>query len=186
MDWFKELVGIRPLRCERCFARFSAFAPALRVSEPDPSARAPVTADMMAPRTQTVPDAATPLDEIQLIEEEWRQRIQPDGLVEETLCAQLAHATWHLRCLHRAEREAIAAAARNRSFNGESAVSLMTWRRSAEAAIQNALEQLEGYRRIGPGVTQAIPNHASDLMALSRAVETPRLHHHAASAAQMG
>jgi len=181
-DWLRGLVGIRPLRCERCFARFSAFAPVLRISVPSPSSKPPIIVDLVTPRPVTPPDAQLPLDEIQLIEEEWRQRIQPNGLVEETLCAQLAHATWHLRCLHRAERETIAAAARNRSFNGESAISLMTWRRSAEAAIQNALEQLEGYRRIGPGVPRPVTADVSDLLALSRAVEPPGLHHHAASA----
>jgi len=186
VDWLKELVGVRPLRCERCFARFSAFAPVLRVNVPNPAVKAPIIVDMATQWSQKVPDV-TPLDDIQLIEAEWRERIHPDGLIEETLCAQLAHATWHLRCLHRAEREAIAVAVRNRSFNGESAISLMTWRRSAEAAIHNALEQLEGYRRIGPAASKAVPAEVSGLLALSQALE-PQRHrrHHAASAAHVG
>ena len=117
----------------------------LQTQERDPDIKRPVAANLVSQRPAG-PPANSPLFEIQLIEDEWRHRIQPAGLVEETLCAQLAHATWHLRCLHRAERESIEAAARSRSFNGESALSLMTWRISAESAVKNALDQLHSYR----------------------------------------
>ena len=159
-------------------ARFSRFAPVLRISERKPETKAPISVDMSTPRLPMANPSFTSLDEIQVIEDEWRQRIQPEGLVEETLCAQLAHATWHLRCLHRAEREAIAAAVRNRSFNGESAVSLMTWRRSAETAIHHALEQLQSYRQISTGPTPALPAPAevNDLLALAHSVAHARSH----------
>jgi len=166
-EWLGELVGFRPLRCERCMIRFSAFAPVVRTIESKPRSKQPAAFTLPARRTPSVP-AATPLEEIRAIEDEWRQRVQPGGLVEETLCAQLAHATWHLRSLHRAERESIAAAARNRSFNGEAAVSLMTWRKSAESAIQSALDQLESYRRLNPGSSHLAP--AGDLLALANGI----------------
>ena len=169
-DWLRGLVGFRALRCERCLNRFTAFAPGVEVVKVAQRAP-PVDALALRPRYQTAL-RLTPLDEIQAIEDEWRQQIQPSGVVEETLCAQLTHATWHLRCLQQAEREAIAAAARDRRFNGDTAVSLMTWRRSAEAAIQTALEQLQGYRRLPSG--EAAPDGAlagsSDLLALAAGV----------------
>ena len=111
------------------------------------------------PRSQPVAVNPTPLYEIQAIEEEWRQHIQPTGMVEETLCAQLAHATWHLRCLHRAERESIAAAVQDRSFNGEHAMSLMTWRLSAENAVKTALDQFQAVRQFA----QHEPEHIASL-----------------------
>ncbi|MBY0502843.1 MAG: hypothetical protein K2X03_02970 [Bryobacteraceae bacterium] len=149
--------------------RFTAFAPVVEIWEQEPEAK--TAADLVTPRPNTNAPSM-PLDEIHAIEDEWRQRVQPEGLVEETLCSQLAHATWHLRCLHRAEREAILAAARNRSFNGEAALSLMTWRRSAEDAIQAAIGQLQTYRQIGPAVEpKLLPAfEIGDLLALSNSV----------------
>ena len=129
--------------------RFTAFAPGVVVVEVAPHTP-PIDALALRPRRKTAL-RLSPLDEIQAIEDEWRQQIQPSGVVEETLCAQLTHATWHLRCLQQAEREAIAAAAKDRCFNGDTAISLMTWRRSAEAAIQSALQQLQSYRRLPEG-----------------------------------
>lgn len=116
-----------------------------------------------------VPPAARPLDEIAALESEWREKVQPHGLHEETLCAQLAHATWHLRSLQRAEREAIAASVRQGSFNGEAAMSMMQWRLSAEQAVNGALEQLQSCRRMEQ---RALPaDGTSDLLALIRGVE---------------
>lgn len=178
----KEVFGVRPLRCERCVLRFSAFTPVLRVSEPKPERKAPVTFDLVSRRSQLVPDSASPLSEIQLIELEWQEKIQPDGLVEQTLCAQLAHATWHLRCLHLAEREALASAVSNRCFNGESVMSLMTWRRAAESSIQTALQQLQGYRQVGPSRGPTPQLGTSDLLALSEAVDPTATEHHLAFA----
>ena len=166
-DWLREFVGFRAIRCERCLNRFTAFAPKVEVLEAAPYTP-PVDALALRPRHRTAL-RLTPLDEIQAIEQEWRQQIQPAGVVEETLCAQLTHATWHLRCLQQAERESIAAAARERCFNGETAISLMTWRRSAETAIETALQQLQNYRRLGDGeAAQARAlNESKDLLALA-------------------
>ena len=149
--------------------RFNAFAPALCEMTPKP--RLP-HAILPAPRAQPPATSPTPLYEIQAIEEEWLQLIQPAGMVEETLCAQLAHATWHLRCLHRAERESIAAALQDRSFNGEYAMSLMTWRLSAENAVKAALDQLQTYRQFAqhePELVATLPP-ASELLALAHGV----------------
>ena len=150
--------------------RFTAFAPGVVAVEVAPHAP-PVDALAARPRPQTAL-RLTPLDEIQAIEDEWRQQIQPSGVVEETLCAQLTHATWHLRCLQQAEREAIAVAAKNRCFNGDTAVSLMTWRRSAETAIQTALQQIQSYRRLpeGEAVQDGSLDGSSDLLALAAGV----------------
>jgi hypothetical protein len=148
--------------------RFQAFAPVVKTSAVTASPRTyaqPASVTLLSNRGPT--DLRTsPLDEIQAIEEEWRLRIQPSGLVEETLCAQLAHATWHLRCLQRAEREAISVAAMNRAFNGETAASLMTWRLSSETAIRNALDQLQQYRSIN----EAEAAGSNSLLALRDAV----------------
>ena len=154
----------------------------LRISEPKLERKAPVTVDLVSRRSQLVPDPASPLSEIQAIELEWREKIQPDGLVEQTLCAQLAHATWHLRCLHLAEREALANAVNNRCFNGESVMSLMTWRRAAESSIQTALQQLHSYRQIGP-IRGPTPQLATrDLLTLTQAVDPLSTGHHLAFA----
>jgi len=88
------------------------------------------------------------LAEMQAIEDEWRRILQPASLVEETYCSQLAHATWHLRCLNQVERDVIAESVRRRAFNGQSAVQLMEWRRAAEATIQTALDKIETCRRL--------------------------------------
>lgn len=165
-DWLRGFIGFRALRCERCLNRFTAFAPGVEVMKVAPHAPL-VDALALRPRHQTAL-RLTPLDEIQAIEDEWRQQIQPSGVVEETLCAQLTHATWHLRCLQQAEREAIAAAARDRCFNGDTAVSLMTWRRSAEAAIQTALQQLQSYRQF-PAGDESLKG-SGDLLALAAGV----------------
>jgi hypothetical protein len=82
------------------------------------------------------------------IESEWRTILRPVNVMEETYCSQLAHATWHLRQLNQVERDVIAASVRNRSFNGDSALRLMEWRRSAEITIQSALDHLEAHRRL--------------------------------------
>ena len=160
-DWLGEFFGLRALRCERCLNRFKAFAPQVECLEVAPPV-SPVDALALLPRRHAPALRLTPLDEIQAIEDEWRQQIQPTGVVEETFCAQLTHATWHLRCLQQAEREAIAAAARDRCFNGETAHCLMTWRRSAEIAIQTALQQLRAYRQLAEG-----EEDCGDLMALA-------------------
>lgn len=169
-DWLRGFIGFRALRCERCLNRFTAFAPGVVMVEVSHHAP-PVDALALRPRHQTAL-RLTPLDEIQVIENEWRQQIQPSGVVEETFCAQLTHATWHLRCLQQAEREAIAVAARDRCFNGDTAVSLMTWRRSAETAIQTALQQLQSYRRLPEGEAgqDGSLDGASDLLALAAGV----------------
>ena len=150
--------------------RFTAFAPGVVAVEVAPRTP-PIDALALRPRRKTVL-RVSPLDEIQAIEDEWRQQIQPSGVVEETLCAQLTHATWHLRCLQQAEREAIAVAAKNRCFNGDTAISLMTWRRSAEAAIQSALQQLQSYRRLpeGDAVHDESLEGSSGLLALAAGV----------------
>ena len=149
--------------------RFTAFAPVVVAVEVAPRTP-PIDALALRPRRKTVL-RVSPLDEIQAIEDEWRQQIQPSGVVEETLCAQLTHATWHLRCLQQAEREAIAVAAKNRCFNGDTAISLMTWRRSAETAIQSALQQLQSYRRLPEGgVDQESLDGSSGLLALAAGV----------------
>ena len=169
-DWLRGFIGFRALRCERCLNRFIAFALGVEVVEVAPQAP-PIDALALRPRHQTAL-RLTPLDEIKAIEDEWREQIQPSGVVEETLCAQLTHATWHLRCLQQAEREAIALAARNRCFNGDTAVSLMTWRRSAETAIQTAIEQLQNYRRLSgaEAAQDESLNGSSDLLALAAGV----------------
>lgn len=186
-EFLKEFFGFRPLRCERCIHRFSAFVPALRIWEPDPEAKAPITVDLVSPRPAALLQPATsPLVEIAALEDEWRERLQPEGLVEETLCAQLTHATWHLRCLQRAELEAIATAAKNRSFNGNQAVSLMTWRRAAEESIRTALTQLQEYRQLASGEVREVPQleEVSDLLALMQAVQPTPVTERAASASQ--
>ena len=147
--------------------RFSAFAPLVESIEQ--RRRSKPVAAFTLPVDRPATTRESPLEEIQLIEDEWRERVQPRGVVEETLCAQLAHATWHLRSLQRAEREAIAAAARERCFNGDTAVSLMTWRRSAETAIQEALVQLKSYRDL-PGADQAPQESSQNLLALALGV----------------
>lgn len=165
-EWLKALVGIRTLRCQRCLGRYAAFAPALRevASAPQPTGGAvlpqPVRTRFVAPARQS-----SPLADIEAIEREWHSKIQPEGLVEETLCAQLAHATWHLRSVHQAERESIAASVRNGSFDGESALTLMQWRLSVEDKINSALEQLERYRQMAQ---RELPRASSvgDLLAL--------------------
>jgi hypothetical protein len=59
-------------------------------------------------------------------------------------------------------------------MNGESAASLMTWRLSAEAAIRNALEQLDSYRKMQLAED---PAPGRDLLALAEAVgATQRTH----------
>lgn len=153
LDSILGLLGVRALRCQSCGKRFYAFTPLLNQCEQKvKSVRVPKPVPLLPtlPVPYYVPTVArvSPVEEIQAIEEEWNRRIRPEGMVEETLCAQLAHVTWHLRCLHSAERETIAAAGKNHGFNYESAISLMRWRLSAESALTTALDQLESYRNM--------------------------------------
>lgn len=156
--------------------RFSAFAPVLVSEERLPATKPAISFEPTA-YEQPAAVRQSPLDQIRAIEEEWRERIQPSGTFEQTICAQLAHATWHLKSLQEAEREAILAAAMNRGLNGDSAVSLMSWRLSAEAAIRNALEQLESYRRILPIEPSMLPEQLS-LFALAQATKAEEVESH--------
>ena len=162
------LIGFRALRCQRCLSRFSAFAPSLREVEQSPRPTAGAVLPQPVRTAAVAAPSTTPLDEIHAIEQEWRARVQPLGLIEETLCAQLAHATWHLRSLHRAERESIAASVQRGSFNGEWAMSLMKWRLNSENAVNSALEQLEHYRRMEQRELPEAAPSVSDLMALAK------------------
>jgi hypothetical protein len=141
-------------------ARFYAFAPRLA---PPPESSAPLKPAELPVRLHHT----DPLLEIQLIEAEWRESIQPTNLIEETLCGQLAHATWHLRELNRTEREAIAHSVRNRSFDGDAALRLMQWRRSSEASIEAAPAQLAAYRGQPQAALAAGPG---DLHQLAKAI----------------
>jgi hypothetical protein len=117
----------------------------------------------------SIPGAAR-LAEMQAIEDEWHRAIQPTSTLERSYCAQLAQATWHLRCLNQVERETIADAVRRGSFNGENALQVMEWRRSTESSIQRALEQIQQYRRT-TAVRNALPHDpAPDLNRLAQAL----------------
>ena len=115
--------------------------------------------------------APSQLTEIQAIEEEWERAIQPVTMIERTYCTQLAQATWHLRCLNQVERDTIAESVRRGSFNGEHARQVMEWRRSTEASIQRALDQIQHYRR-ATNVRAAVAAPAPELARLAQALGT--------------
>lgn len=159
----RSLVGIRTVRCLKCLHRFGAFAPRLRPMERRREAV------LFQPQPVSVVKAPSQLSEIQAIEAEWHRAIQPTTTLERTYCAQLAQATWHLRCLNQLERDTIADSARRGSFNGASAVQVMEWRRSTEASIQRALDQIQNYRRTA-SVREALPALQPELAPLAQAL----------------